>query len=269
MKYEFVLENNCFLREEAPNVFTLMLRKTGFQLQLNKVGKYIYELVRKYNETDNILNDMYNYFPHIDKRLIQSDFNDLFDLMVLYNIVKIDYPQSNPIYTETPAIRFAGDGDYTKVCLFLKEKSKLHKVSTRVYQNTENINPVSLRYTSFRNINYYCCAFDDNEEVIGLIVMEPPTPNLTVAVIDGLIFAKTLKDDELIKLSGKMFKVILRRFVTLTKFRVNILSNSEQIKNRKFIDLINKLGFYKEAELKKESNDNTLFIYSKPLFEMK
>ena len=81
--------------------------------------------------------------------------------------------------------------------------------------------------------------------------------------------SKTLKDDELIKLSGKMFKVILRRFVTLTKFRVNILSNSEQIKNRKFIDLINKLGFYKEAELKKESNDNTLFIYSKPLFEMK
>ena len=57
-----------------------------------------------------------------------------------------------------------------------------------------------------------------------------------------------------------MFKVILRRFVTLTKFRVNILSNSEQIKNRKFIDLINKLGFYKEAELKKESNDNTFPI---------
>ena len=129
MKYSIVNKEKYFVKNETAGIFTILMHDTGVQFYINQTGKLILDLLEKHQNTEAVLQELSALFPDINIKVLQSDFDDLFDLMVLYDLIIIEEKDKVAEYTETPYIRFAGDGDYRKLTRFIKNEKLQNKLS--------------------------------------------------------------------------------------------------------------------------------------------
>lgn len=265
MKYKFKVANNYFIKNDSEKVFTILLNSSGLQFHVNQVGKCIFELLQQYDNTDDLLNALYKLFPKINTAIIKSDFDDIFDLMILYGVISVNEEKEKLVYTDAPIVKFAGDGGYKQLLDFFNAQDKHNKMSIYCYKNMKNINPVSLRYSTFHNYEYFCSAYDENNQILLSVAMQPPQDSLSVVVLNGIVFSKELNNEEIINIFNKVLNLISQRIEKVTKFRFNLLGNSQAFQNNEFIKIIQNLGFKKEASLEKESGYETMHMFTKKL----
>ncbi|UNC92829.1 hypothetical protein [Candidatus Contubernalis alkaliaceticus] len=260
MKYELVNESDYFIKKDSNNMSLILMKKTGHQVFLNKIAVFIMEVAKNFFDTRDLLKELKVQFPKVDIRVLRNDMHELFHLMEVYGLLRLEKTNTDPMEHSEVIVKFAGDRDYVSVNKFIKESEGMSPYNFCQVDSIEYFEPVSMRFHTFNNQEYYLVAKRDEKIIATMSVVPPGVSNKSsVALITSFFCDELIGEDELPNLINKMIKRLVKPAVTdIYKIRINQISGHEH----NVIELFKILGFELECTLKNEIQGKSLSMYT-------
>lgn len=259
MQYQLINKDKYFYRKESTGSGILCIKEYGYQVFLNKTGCIILELLEKNTDTADVLNELSNLFPVVNKLTLKKDLIDLIDLFKLYTLIKCD----DEVNENENGFFFAGDTDYCELTKFITRNLKSNIYNFSQAKSDKYYDSVSLRYRTFHSQEYYLIKRIKGKINAALSLL-PPNGVSNVVTISGLYAKKELSENDIKSLMEQSFECIdLKIPNQINKFRINILGNVNSKDNSILISLLENIGFHKECVLLREMNNQDITMYSK------
>lgn len=259
MKYTLADKKNLFVKTDNDGKAILLIKSSGFQVFLNKMAVYILNIAKSYSDTDDLMGALCAKFPDVDKRLIQNDLEDLFCIMNVYGIVNFDLHETN---NETVIIddfvTIAGDTEYRILSDFILKKCLQNKDCYIQVSNETYYKPISLRYHTFNNSEYYFMVF--RKGLLSLVIaINPPGLNSTVYNISGIFFPSDIDRATIDKLLKMGIDRICNEYAgRISKIRIALQNDEGDLLK----SAISHLHFTKECTLLSENPNGSLSLYA-------
>lgn len=257
MRYTY-LNKPVVIREEKEGNYLLILDNAKYSLAVNETGKELYDMLQNFNDTDEIINNMSNEYPEVDKRILEKDIYEILKCFEVYGIIDIDEGKLD----EYDGIKymFTGDVNYKKVSKFIIEE--LNKDGWKLANpNKEYYSPIGIRLRVMQNKEQQVFAENSGKIVAYGSFFSQPVSISRVLSIQDLIFKDGLTKEEVMSYLSGMINRVLRMYsnvAKISKVRVNLYDASF---DSNFIELIENMGFKETARLKEESIYGDLYIY--------
>ena len=111
------------------------------------------------------------------------------------------------------------------------------------------------------NQEYYFYKIGENGKIDGLIIVVPNVSNNSVVNITTLVVSKEKNREERIKIAKDLMDYAMKSMINqVNKLRISFYAKEGN--EVSFLGMYKKLGFEKEAELKDEYENKSLFLYS-------
>ena len=259
MKYKMLNHEEYYFRKESNGTGILLIKKHGYQIFLNKTGSLIVELLDKFEDINEIFDELKIKFPLVDGCILKQDLNEMIDLFKLYTLIEIE-TSTNTVYSN---ITFAGDCDYIAVSKFIKNNLEKHKYNFTQVDSLSYFEPVALRYRTFHN-HEYCISSRKDGVIQAVVMIIPPNGTSNVVHVSGLVLSAKIDKRNILEIIKKTIKVIIDKIPNqINKIRINQLNDPSVNTECELVDVFKELDFEKECILKKEMNNKDLVMFTK------
>lgn len=258
MKYWLTDENGIFVKTDNDGRAVMLIKSSGFQVVLNRTALFILNIARNFSETADLLNALYEKFPNVDRRLIENDLTDLFHVMNVYGIVEFDVHSSQIAEDSDSYVTIAGEREYRVLSEFIVKECLQNENCYMQIKNETYYSPISLRYRTFNNAEYYYMVYKSG--ILSLVVaVTPPNANSTVYTISGIFYPNDTNLGALVDL----MKMCIRRMCDeyggrVSKIRITLQNDMDGMMK----SILQDLKFTKECTLLNENMHGALSLYA-------
>ncbi|MBO4863980.1 MAG: hypothetical protein J5517_06425 [Eubacterium sp.] len=258
MKYT-VNNVDYFVRDDA-DVSVIFVKDTAQRFMLNKSGMAIFQSILDNNDTDDVLDIYTEKYPQVSNDILLQDINDIYNIMNIFDMVsEVDRGPIDSLY----GIEALNEDDYKIASDFIK--SNLRPDCLLPSMNGKYYTAQNIRFLIMTDKEYFYCNKSDGE-IDMLVSINPNVGNINVINVVTVAFKSDLSDDYKVSLFESILEHIKKNMVKpVTKFRISILSEKNCLDQIKFLSLFKSVGFELEAELEKETEKESLFIFSKKI----
>lgn len=264
MKYIYKKENIQVKRDDKSGTASLMVKEPHYQLVLNKVANVILERLDKYDDTDELIDDLLNLFESVDRENLEGDVIEILKNFELFEVLElIEENEKNEKNIDSMSICMYGDLNYKKVSEFILNQLSSSD-ATKIYVTSDKryYAPVALRYRTMQNEEYGIFIEKDGE-ILAVMNFSIFNAQLSNVVTINSFFWKENLDIELYKETVlSMINHILKTLEgikNICKFRFTIVDNEE---TKPIAHILQNIGFEKECVLKKESSQGDMAYFT-------
>lgn len=264
MKYKVNISDNRFERLEKNDASLIVVKPFNHQIVLNKTGKQIFDMLNKYENSDEILNELKVIYPDVDDRLLNKDMTEMLNVFEVYNLIEFEDSSSSTIRNdENTRYRVTGDNNYKSVSDFILKALNDEKALKYVQsEHKEYYSPMSVRLRMVGNFEYGVFTEKNNKIQSYMTISATPAVFSSVISVSSLILDGNLTKEEVKSDINGMLNRLLH-IISITKpfkkIRFNFHSNSNY---DVFKEVIEDLGFSLECTLKDESEKGDLIMYT-------
>lgn len=261
MKYKYNKYIIQSIRVEKKGGNIILLKKPHYQLVVNQSAYDIFNVLEKYDDTEQIIEEIKNKYPKTESSDITNDVIEIMKNYELFGIIEIidDLKRENSILYST-----TGDTNYKFVSKFINDMI-VDSSATKYYLvgNKDYYSPVSMRLRTMQNKEFgvYC---QKDDIILAYVCMSYDNISIShVIQIKSLIFAPKMSIDEVeMYLSGMIDHCLkcIDNIASVSKFRISLCDCNE---NQPFISLMENCGFEKECVLKDETIKGDLIYLTK------
>lgn len=264
MILKYIFHGNNIIERTENSEFTLLLNKNNsYQLALNSTGMTIYNLLQKYDSTEEVVDIMHEAFSDVPYEDINDDVLEIFDSLAVYGIVEFTDDNIADIHSETRC-EFSGDKTYRKCYEFIKNNGygNMNMFQYALTDDFQNYSPVSLRLRVMKNIEYQVFVLKGDCVIAFMSFSNSPEGVSKVVSIKDLIFKLKLSEQELLGAFTLMIDKAVsmcNKYNEISKVRLSILSDE----NCRLKEIISELGFHEEAYLQNEMKSGDIQFITK------
>ncbi len=255
MKYQIKDRNSFFVRKDG-NASIVLFKEKHDQFILNSTGLVMFELILDSNETEDVLEKLKSTYRDIKEEVLYDDLQDIIRMLSMYGI--LSYEEENTQERNEQLIAAVDEIDYEKVACFIENNrsSDCFTAGGRGYYTAVNI-----RAHVINNQEYYYRKIDADGNIEGAIVIVPNINNNSVVIITALVTSREKSEEERQKIGKELIEYVKKSMINqVNKLRISFYANTEE--NIRFLKMFKSLGFEKEAELKNEYENSSLYLYS-------
>ena len=256
MRYQIKDKHNFCIREDGDSSMVLFKEKHD-QFILNGTGLVMFNLILENNQTQKVLEELKKIYENIEIAVLENDLQDIIRMLKMYGILVMEQEIEENVCKHTD-ISAVDENDYEKVGRFVEENrcSDFFVAGGKGYYTAVNI-----RAHIMNNQEYYFYKIGENGKIDGLIIVVPNVSNNSVVNITTLVVSKEKNREERIKIAKDLMDYAMKSMINqVNKLRISFYAKEGN--EVSFLGMYKKLGFEKEAELKDEYENKSLFLYS-------
>lgn len=262
MEYTKICKEKLFMKPEQDGTTLVLIKPAAHQVFLNKTGMHILELAFKFNNTDDLLDQLSRNYPNIDRRVLETDLNELIYILDIYGIISFNNSDTciNLEDNNEMKVKAAGDDSYKVISDFIKSEGLFNNKSHFVTGSPAYYEPIALRYRSFNNKEYGVYATIKGTIYSYMSIMPPVAKESTVLVITSLFFKHDLGNYVINNFITAMINRAIRLILTqnIKKLRLTDIGNT----STDIIEILENIGFKQECVLKNEIITGDMVMYT-------
>lgn len=255
MKYKIKSRDNFFVREDG-NASLVLFKERNDQFLLNSTGLFMFNLILENTETETVLDELVKTYRNVELAILENDLQDIIRMLKIYDILSVQQEQSIEIMQA--GVMAADENDYEKIGCFIENNrcKDYYVAGGKGYYKA-----VNMRMHVMNDQEYYYVKINASGNIEGAIVVSPSLNGYSVVNVTALVISKDKTKEERLEIGKELLEYVRKSMVNpVNKFRVTFYANSE--KRVAFLNMFEDLGFEKEAELRKEHGEQSMFFYS-------
>lgn len=258
MNYNVKNKEQFFIKDKGNSLSLVFSKDTQTSFYINETAKYIFNVCDQFYSTEELVVHMKNKFSSVDTKLIDRDVIDFINLLAIYDVVKFETDNSEWVNEGSFVV---GDLEYSDVERFIQKNINQNRLNFVCVDNKNYYSIGNLRNRVMNNQEYYFAI--KNKEIKVIFSITAPNPNFNSAVVNNMIFEKSISIEMATIYVNEMITKIVDIFnKSITKLRFTLCDNKFE-KVEEFIKFIKKIGFYEECLLKNELKDGNLIMYTR------
>jgi hypothetical protein len=254
MNYEIEDRSKFFIRDSG-NASMVLFKEKHDQFMLNNTGVVMFNLLLDNEKTEDVISELQKRYKTVDKSVLENDMQDIIRMLKMYGILKLDEEKTEKL--NSTDIKAVDENDYDKVGRFIEDnRSEKHLVAGGKGYYTA----VNIRAHVMNSQEYYYTKVDSDGNIEGAIVVVPNVSSSSVVNITALVVSRLVSKSRAAEIERELLDYVYASMInTVNKFRISYFAINENVP---FLSEFRALGFTKEAELKKEFGNKSMFLYS-------
>lgn len=257
MKYKY---NNkeTIIKQETCDTYLLIAKGAKYKFVINKTGKEVYDLLKKYDDVNDIVYEIHKYYTNIDENVLKTDIYEILKCFEIYNLIELNDEEYNKI--NGLHCYFNGDLHYKNVNKFIISELDNNSIKLCPHNNIY-YSIMLMRMRQMQNQEYQVIVQNDNKIVSYASFSCNPINISKVLTINDFIFAESLtrnKIDHYFKLMIEKAYNIFNQYSEIVKIRIGCNSTTY---NDLSIKLLKDYGFKESVHLYNETINGDLYFF--------
>lgn len=232
----------------------------AYQLVLNPTAIEVFDVLDKFNTTEELLGQMCKVYDGIDERVLAKDLNEIMRVFEIYGLVTLVKEEKEDDGLNKYII--TGDVNYQLVSDFILNTLESEEAVKFGQKSPEYYMPVFLRYRVMQNLEFGVYAETGNKIVGYMSTSANPANSSKTLVINDIFMDERLSDEEIVRhLSGMINRIFRIVASTRAVSKIRIATYGDMATQR-MIDILLRIGFSVEAVLKDETLLGDMIFYT-------
>ena len=256
MKYKLLEKNNFFI-SERDKAAILLIRETSEQFILNDSGLFIFQEALKQSDSEIVLKKVVQKYKNVDLEILKSDVKNILRMMKIYSIISYD-DMYDMVDKSNSRVGCIEEDEYAVIGNFIENNQCAENllIGIKGYYS-----PANIRAHVMNNQEYYYGIKKDDNSYLAAMVVIPNLEKSSVVNITTLVFDKKLNKKDAVVNGKEMIEYVRNSMINeITKFRVSFYAMPDEMPI--YVELLEKIGFKLEVELKNENGKQSMFLYT-------